>query len=107
MSVAGDWAYIPSDWKVVDGEDPMLGIPTTYYAAVQVEGRATVLAEPDAVAAVLRAQLSISSPIRRSPTRRWPTDRGSGRSGASPSRWTPCGRNSSTAATSTSTTGTR
>ena len=62
MSVAGDWAYIPSDWKVVDGEDPMLGIPTTYYAAVQVEGRATVLAEPDAVAAVLRAQLSDLQP---------------------------------------------
>jgi transcriptional regulator len=62
MSVAGDWAYIPSDWKAVEGEDPMLGIPTTYYAAVQIEGTATVLSEPGAVAAVLRAQLADLQP---------------------------------------------
>jgi len=38
MSVAGDWAFIPSPWKAVADEDPLLGIPTTYYAAVQLEG---------------------------------------------------------------------
>ncbi len=62
MSVAGDWAYVPSDWKAVEGEDPMLGIPTTYYAAVQIEGTATVLSEPGAVATVLRAQLADLQP---------------------------------------------
>ena len=36
LSVSGDWAFIPSDWKVVGDEDPRLGIPTTYYSAVQV-----------------------------------------------------------------------
>ena len=30
LSVAGDWAYVPSAWKAVDDEDPALGIPTTY-----------------------------------------------------------------------------
>ncbi len=60
LSVAADWAFIPSAWKAVDGEDPLLGIPTTYYGAVQMIGNATVLSEresPGVVAAVLRRQL--------------------------------------------------
>jgi transcriptional regulator len=62
LSVAGDWAYIPSDWKAVGDEDPALGIPTTYYAAVQLEGVATVVTEPSEVAAVLRDQLADLQP---------------------------------------------
>jgi transcriptional regulator len=58
MSVAGDWAFIPSDWKVIGDEDPALGIPTTYYAAVQLRGRAEILAEPSQIAGVLRRQLA-------------------------------------------------
>ena len=38
LSVAGDWAYIPSAWKAIGDEDPGLGVPTTYYAAVQFIG---------------------------------------------------------------------
>jgi transcriptional regulator len=30
LSVAGDWAYVPSSWKAIGDEDPSLGIPTTY-----------------------------------------------------------------------------
>ena len=62
LSVAGDWAFIPSSWKAVGGEDPALGIPTTYYAAVQLIGAATVIAEPAGVAAVLRRQLGALQP---------------------------------------------
>jgi transcriptional regulator len=62
LSVAGDWAFIPSAWKAIDDEDPMLGIPTTYYAAVQLEGVATVGSEPAVVAAVLRRQLESLQP---------------------------------------------
>jgi transcriptional regulator len=62
LSVAGEWAYIPSDWKAVGDEDPLLGIPTTYYAAVQLEGEATVAIDPDAVAEVLRLQLASVQP---------------------------------------------
>jgi transcriptional regulator len=40
----------------------MLGIPTTYYAAVQLEGVATVASEPAVVAAVLRRQLESLQP---------------------------------------------
>ena len=62
MSVAGDWAFIPSDWKATGDEDPRLGIPTTYYAAVQLQGSATVVADPPEVAAVLRRQLGTLQP---------------------------------------------
>jgi transcriptional regulator len=60
LSVAGDWAFIPSAWKATGDEDLALGIPTTYYAAVQLTGTAAVLDErnePGSVAAVLRRQL--------------------------------------------------
>jgi transcriptional regulator len=62
LSVAGDWAFIPSDWKVIGDEDPTLGIPTTYYAAVQLVGTASVLTEPRDVAEVLRHQLVALQP---------------------------------------------
>lgn len=62
MSVAGDWAFVPSAWKAIDGEDPMLGIPTTYYAAVQLRGRAQVAASTSETAAVLRRQLAALQP---------------------------------------------
>ena len=42
MSVAADWAFVPSAWKAMGEEDPALGIPTTYYAAVQLTGTATI-----------------------------------------------------------------
>lgn len=57
MSVAGDWAFIPSSWNAVGDEDPLLGIPTTYYAAVQLRGKARVMGSPREIAEVLRAQL--------------------------------------------------
>jgi transcriptional regulator len=65
LSVAGDWAFIPSSWKVIGAEDPALGIPTTYYGAVQLAGTATVYDErtaPGSVAAVLRRQLTTLQP---------------------------------------------
>jgi transcriptional regulator len=65
LSVAGDWAFIPSAWKAIDGEDPALGIPTTYYGAVQLHGTAWVHDErsaPGTVAAILRRQLATFQP---------------------------------------------
>jgi transcriptional regulator len=61
LSVADDWAFIPSAWKAIGDEDPALGIPTTYYGAVQLAGRATVHDErtaPGTVASILRRQLA-------------------------------------------------
>ncbi len=62
LSVAGDWAYIPSAWKAVGAEDPALGIPTTYYAAAQLVGAATVLDDDAAKLDVLRRQLAAYEP---------------------------------------------
>jgi transcriptional regulator len=62
LSVAGDWSYIPSAWKSIGDEDPALGIPTTYYAAVQLRCRADVLDDADGKLAVLRAQLRQHQP---------------------------------------------
>jgi transcriptional regulator len=62
MSIAGDWAFIPSDWKTIGTEDPRTGIPTTYYAAVQLRGQAEVLDDPARIAAVLRRQLGQNQP---------------------------------------------
>jgi len=62
MSVAGDWAFIPSAWKAIAGEDPRIGIPTTYYAAVQLIGTATRIDEPEAIAEILRLQLESLQP---------------------------------------------
>jgi transcriptional regulator len=58
MSVAGDWAFIPASWKAIGEEDPALGIPTTYYAAVQLCGTADVVDDPQETAAILRRQLA-------------------------------------------------
>ena len=65
LSVADDWAFIPSSWKAIGAEDPALGIPTTYYGAVQMTGTATVHDErtsPGSVAAILRRQLAAFQP---------------------------------------------
>jgi transcriptional regulator len=62
LSVAGDWAFVPGAWKAIGDEDPARGIPTTYYAAVQVTGACTVDRDPDAIAAVLRTQLGALDP---------------------------------------------
>jgi transcriptional regulator len=62
LSVAGDWAYVPSAWKAVSGEDPALGIPTTYYAAAQLVCDAEILDDEEAKLGVLRRQLAAYEP---------------------------------------------
>lgn len=62
LSVAGAWAYVPSEWKVTTDEDPRFGIPTTYYAAVQLAGDAIVVDDPEEIAEVLRLQLGDLQP---------------------------------------------
>jgi transcriptional regulator len=62
LSVAGDWAFIPGAWKAIAGEDPTRGIPTTYYAAVQITGDCVVETEPTEVAATLTLQLGALDP---------------------------------------------
>jgi transcriptional regulator len=62
LSVAGDWAYVPAAWKAIGAEDPRMGVPTTYYAAVQLVATAEVIDAADGKAAILREQLGITEP---------------------------------------------
>lgn len=62
LSVAGDWAYIPAAWKAVADEDPSMGVPTTYYAAVQLIATAAVVDDDEAKAEILRTQLGSTEP---------------------------------------------
>ncbi|MBG0817536.1 FMN-binding negative transcriptional regulator [Planomonospora sp. ID82291] len=63
LSVAGDWAYVPGGWKVPPGGgDPRLGVPTTYYAAVQLVCHAEVVTDPEGKLDILRAQLARLEP---------------------------------------------
>ncbi len=61
LSVTDDWAYVPASWKAAGDEDPALGIPTSYYAAVVLDCTAQVLAGDDLLA-VLRTQLAHFEP---------------------------------------------
>lgn len=62
LSVAGDWSYVPAAWKAIDDEDPRFGVPTTYYAAVQLIAEATVVDDDAGKAAILRTQLAVTEP---------------------------------------------
>jgi transcriptional regulator len=62
LSVAGDWAYIPTSWKAIGDEDPAMGVPTTYYAAVQLIADAHVVDDDEQKAAILRTQLANTEP---------------------------------------------
>jgi transcriptional regulator len=62
LSIAGDWAYVPSAWKALGDEDPSLGIPTTYYAAAQLVGTAVVVDDDERKLEILRAQLTAYEP---------------------------------------------
>jgi len=62
LSIAGDWAYIPGAWKAIAGEDASLGVPTTYYGAVQITGTVSVVDGPEEIAAILRLQLGELEP---------------------------------------------
>ena len=61
FSVHGDWAYVPAAAKAIGDEDPTLGIPTSYYAAVTLTCDVEVL-EGDALLDVLRASLARFEP---------------------------------------------
>ena len=62
LSVAGDWAYVPAAWKAIGDEDPRMGVPTTYYAAVQLVADTEVVDDQDAKVAILRTQLGVTEP---------------------------------------------
>jgi len=62
LTVVGDYAFVPGTWRAAPGVPPEDGVPTSYYAALQFAGRATVVDEPEAKAELLRRQLAHFQP---------------------------------------------
>jgi transcriptional regulator len=57
LTVVDDYTYVPADWQAEPGTPPELGIPTSYYATVQLSGDVEVVDDPAATTEILRAQL--------------------------------------------------
>ena len=62
LSVVGAYAYIPTDWNADPPRLPEWGVPTSYYAAVQVSGPVEPVDDPAELAAILRTQLAHFQP---------------------------------------------
>ncbi|MBP2473445.1 transcriptional regulator [Crossiella equi] len=68
LVVTGDVAYVRSDWNAPADGDPALGVPTSYYATVQLECDVRVEDDPERKAEILRRQLGHFEPDgRRAP----------------------------------------
>jgi transcriptional regulator len=57
LTVVDDYTYIRADWNTADGADPAFGVPTSYYATVQLEGDVRLVDDPASKAALLDKQL--------------------------------------------------
>ena len=62
FTVIGDYAYIPSTWRAKAGGPDEDGVPTSYYATVQLTCSPTILDDPETKAGLLRAQMSAIQP---------------------------------------------
>ena len=62
FTVIGDYAYIPSTWRAKAGGPDEDGVPTSYYATVQLTCTPTILDDPEAKADLLRAQMGAIQP---------------------------------------------
>jgi transcriptional regulator len=60
--VVADYVYVPAAINANPGDDPKLGVPTSYYAAVQAEVDVEIVDDPVAKAAILARQLSHFEP---------------------------------------------
>ena len=57
LTVVADYVYVPATVNADAGDDPALGVPTSYYAAVQAEVDVEIVDDPVAKASILARQL--------------------------------------------------
>jgi transcriptional regulator len=78
LAVVADYTYVEAAWNANPGTDPDLGVPTSYYTAVQLLCVADVVDDPDEKAAVLAEQLRHFEPpgsTRHTPSTESESDR--------------------------------
>lgn len=57
LALTADYVYVEAKWNADPGADPDLGVPTSYYTAVQLLCTAEVVDDPEQKSAILAAQL--------------------------------------------------
>ncbi len=62
LAVIGAYVYIPTAWNGDEGADPQWSAPTSYYGAVQVQGEAEIVSEPNDLAALINRQMTHFQP---------------------------------------------
>jgi transcriptional regulator len=62
FTVIGDDAYVPSTWRAKADGPVENGVPTSYYAAVQLTCAPTLVDDPEAKAELLRTQMAQLQP---------------------------------------------
>ncbi|MFI6770879.1 FMN-binding negative transcriptional regulator [Streptomyces sp. NPDC050355] len=62
LSVVDDYAFIPGPWQAAEDQPPEHGVPTSFYAAVQLTCTAHVVDDPAAKAALLERQMGHFQP---------------------------------------------
>ncbi|MDP9067044.1 MAG: FMN-binding negative transcriptional regulator [Actinomycetota bacterium] len=67
FTVVGAYTYVTSEMNTPPGTSAEFGIPTSYYAAVQLQGRARAVPDPEELAALLNRQMDHFEPDRVGP----------------------------------------
>jgi transcriptional regulator len=62
LAVVADYVYVEAAWNAALGSDPDYGVPTSYYAAVQLRCTAEIIDDPERKLEVLREQLAQFEP---------------------------------------------
>ena len=62
LAVVGDYTYVPGAWNAGEEGEPRHGVPTSYYAAVQLRGEARVVDEPAEMTRLLNDMLDHFEP---------------------------------------------
>jgi transcriptional regulator len=62
LAVIGDYAFIPSYWRAKAGGPDKDGVPTSYYASVQLVCHPSIVDDPQGKADILSAQLADFQP---------------------------------------------
>ncbi|MGP8303568.1 FMN-binding negative transcriptional regulator [Streptomyces inhibens] len=62
LSVVDDYTFIPGPWQATEDQPPEHGVPTSFYAAVQLTCTAHVVDDPEAKAALLQRQMGHFQP---------------------------------------------